>query len=141
VAPREPAVRARSDADIVLILPIDQVVTACGARPRVVGDLVGRQSRFGEPRLRVLEHLGGLFLGRKGEGAARMIGEETCAALDGELIERQMLARERQRTLQLVGPGLWRLAGPRVDQVERIACEVPARGAECAKRLVDRMLP
>ena len=56
-----------------------------------------------------------------------MVGEETRAALDGELIERQVLAGQRQRPLELGRPGLLGLAGPGIDQVEGIAREVPAR--------------
>jgi hypothetical protein len=38
----EPAMRARTDAGIFLTAPVDQVVPALGARPRVIGNLVGR---------------------------------------------------------------------------------------------------
>ena len=41
----EPAVRAGADAGIFVVAPIDEIVPALGARPRVVGDLVGRQAR------------------------------------------------------------------------------------------------
>jgi hypothetical protein len=47
-----------------------------------------------------------------------MVGEEARAALDGELIERQVLAGQRQRPLELDRPGLLGLAGPGIDQVE-----------------------
>ena len=37
----QPAMGAGTDADVVAALPIDQIVAAFGARPRMVGDLVG----------------------------------------------------------------------------------------------------
>ena len=43
----EAAMRAGADAGIFAVAPIDEVVPALGARPRVVGDLVGRQSGGG----------------------------------------------------------------------------------------------
>ena len=52
----EAAVRAGPDADVILIPPIDQIMAAGSARPRMVGDLVGRQARGLEPRLGELEH-------------------------------------------------------------------------------------
>ena len=41
----EPAVGAGADAGIFAVAPVDEIVPALGARPRVVGDLVGRQAR------------------------------------------------------------------------------------------------
>ena len=51
----------------------------------------------------------GFFLARQHEAAALMLGEEARAALDGELVERQMLAGERQRALELgrQASGVW----------------------------------
>ena len=129
----EPAMRARPDADVILIPPIDQIMAAGSPRPGVVGDFVGGQAGGREPRLGELEHRRRLVLGRQGEGAARMVGEEARAALDGELIERQVLAGQRQRPLELGRPGLRGLAGPGIDQVEGIAREMPARRGDAPR--------
>src|SRR6185503_13243748 len=105
----EAAVRPRPDADVILIAPVDQIVATCCARSRVIGNLVCRQASGFESRLGQLEHARRFLLARQLEGAALVLGEEACAALDGELVERQMLARQRQRLLELGEPafGLW----------------------------------
>ena len=136
----EPAMRARPDADVILIPPIDQIMAAGSPGTGVVGDFVGGQAGGRQSRLGELEHRRRLVLGRQGEGAARMVGEEARAALDGELIERQVLAGQRQRPLELGRPGLLGLAGPRIDQVEGIAREMPARRGDGVDRLVGGML-
>src|SRR5208283_2310668 len=51
----EPPVRAGADPDIILIAPIGEVVSAFGAWPRMVRDLVGREAVRDEPVLRHLE--------------------------------------------------------------------------------------
>src|SRR5579871_2297318 len=48
----EPAVGAGADADKVAVAPIDQIVPALGAWPRVVRDLISGETRGLEPRLR-----------------------------------------------------------------------------------------
>ncbi len=132
--------RARPDADVILIPPIDQIVAAGRTRPGMIGNLVGRQARLDQPRLRALEHLRRIVLVGQGEGAPGMLGEELRAALDGELVERQVLAGEAERPLELGRPGLGRLAGPAIDQVERMAGEGLLRYGERPQRLVDGML-
>ena len=131
---------ARPDADVILIPPIDQIMAAGSPRPRVIGNLVGREPGLFEPRLRVLEHGGGSFFIRQDEGAAGMVGEEARPALDGELVERQMLAGQRERALQLLRPRLRRLAGPRIDQVEGMAREMTARRGQRFECFVRGML-
>ena len=44
--------RARSDAGIFVAAPVDQIVPALGARPRVIGNFIGRQAGAGADRLR-----------------------------------------------------------------------------------------
>ena len=88
---------AGTDADIVAIAPIDEVVPALGARPGVVGDLVGRQAGGREPLLRQLEQRGGgVLVGRKRTRRAAGALAEGRVRLDRQLIERQMLAGERR---------------------------------------------
>ena len=71
-----------------------------------------------------------------------MQGLERGAWLDGQLVERQVIRRQRERLAQFGPPGWQRLAWTRIDQVERNAWEdrprrfpkprSPAR-AECCR--------
>ena len=102
----QPAVSAGTDADIVAVAPVDEVVTALLARPGVVADLVG-----GQPG--VAEQLAGSA--RTGSACSSSSsgtswpcldhGVEARAGLDGELVERQMAIGDGQRPAQLVPPG------------------------------------
>ena len=122
-AMQQPAMSAGPDAGILAVAPIEQVVAALGARPRVVGNLVGGQTRCcagleGE----VVERACGVVV-RHDELAGvrqRRIGR---VLLDGELVEREMLCRLADGPFQFAAPRLRRLARPCVDQVERIALE------------------
>ena len=69
-----------------------------------------------------------------------MIRKEAGAPFDRQLVERQVFAGEGQRVLEFGRPGLGRLAGPGIDQVEGVAREMAARGIESGQRLVRRML-
>ena len=44
--------RAGPDAGIFVVAPVDEIVPALGARPRVIGNLVGRQAARGADLLR-----------------------------------------------------------------------------------------
>ena len=119
----EPAMRARPDAGIFVAAPIDQIVPAFGARPRVVGNFVGRQAGLGADRLReVVEIARGVVVGND-ELAGFVQTEKRRVRLDGQLIEREMLGRLGNGALELGRPGVGRLARPRIDQIERIALE------------------
>ena len=89
----EPAVRAGADAGIFVGAPVDEIVPALGAGPRVVGDLVGRQAGAVADLLRqVVERAAGVVVGND-ELAGLVQRVERRLRLDGELIERQMLGR------------------------------------------------
>src|SRR5216683_3065254 len=82
-------VSARPDAGIFLRAPVDEVVAAFGAGPRVVGNLVGRQAPARADRLcRVIERAGGVVVGDD-ELSGRMQRGKWRVLLDGELIERK----------------------------------------------------
>ena len=88
----EPAMRAGADAGIFVHAPIDEIVPALGARPRVIGNLVGRQAVRRADLLRhVVERARGVVVGHR-ELAGCMQRGERRVRLDGELIERKMLA-------------------------------------------------
>ena len=134
----ETAMRAGTDAGIFVRAPIDEIVPALGAGPRVVGDFVGRKAGGGAHLLRrVVERARGVFVGH-GELAGRVQRVKRRVGLDGELIERQMLGGFGDRALELGGPGLRRLSRPRIDQVERIALEGAARDRDRVERFLAR---
>ena len=111
--------RARPDAGVFAVAPIEQVVAAFLARGGVVGDFVGGQARPLRQLLRQLvEVVRQLAVGHLELAAGMQLGKRRLR-LDGELIEREMPVRHCERPLQLLPPILQRLAGPRIDQVER----------------------
>ena len=127
--------RAGTDAEIILIAPIDEIVPAFLARARMIGDFVSRQARGGEGVLRRLVKRALRLFIRQAEIAARESARESSACLDGELIEREMIARHRQRGIELVAPRCERLPRPRIDQIEREAREEPRRERDRVPRL------
>src|SRR5688572_20768640 len=72
----QPAMGAGPDADVVLVAPVDEVVTRLPAGPRMVGDLVGRQAGFLQRLLRRLVELRAQLLVGQDEITARMGGME-----------------------------------------------------------------
>ena len=61
----EAPMRARTDARIFAVAPIDEIVPALGARPRVIGDFVGRQTmRLGDLLRRVEQGAAELVVGQ-----------------------------------------------------------------------------
>ena len=128
--------RAGADAGIFVAAPIDQIVPAFGARPRVVGDLVSRQAGLGAGRLReIVEIARGVVVGND-ELAGLVQAEERRARLDGELIKREMLGRFRDGALEFGGPGGGRLARARVDEIERVTLEIRARDRDRVERFL-----
>ena len=114
---------ARSDAGIFVGAPIDEIVPAFAAGPRMIGDLVGRKAvRRADLLRRVVKRARGVLVGSF-ELAGRMQRGERRVQLDGQLIKRKMLAGLGKRALQLARPRLRRLLRPRVDEIERGAIE------------------
>ena len=127
---------ARPDAGIFVAAPIDQIVPALGARPRVVGNFVGRQAGLGAGRLReVVEIARGVVVGND-ELAGFLQTEKRRVLLDGQLIERKMLGRLGNGALELGRPGGRRLARPRIDEIERVALEIRARHRDRVERFL-----
>ena len=90
----EAPMRARTDARIFAVAPVDEVVPALAARARVVGDLIGRQAaRLGQfPRR--FEQREAQFLVGQFELAGVAQALEDRVRLDGQLIERDVVAGE-----------------------------------------------
>ncbi|CEG10031.1 hypothetical protein BN961_03465 [Afipia felis] len=82
--------RARADAGIFLAPPVDEVVAAFRAGPRVIGNLVRRQAMRGADLLRHVVELAREVLVRCFQFARAVQAEERRAFLDGQLIQRQM---------------------------------------------------
>src|SRR5579885_2883674 len=133
----EAAMRARADAEVVAVAPIDEVVAALRAGAGVVRDLVGGQAGGGKALLRQLEEFAGKIVLRHGEIAAGIGRREGRARLDRELIERQVIAGERKGAVQLPPPGGDALSRPRIDEVEGEAREMLPRERERRQRLIE----
>ena len=122
---------ARTDPEIVLVAPIDEIVPAFGPGPGVVGDLIGRQPGGRKPVLRRLEQCRRAFFIGQREFAAPSEGRKGGTGLDRQLVERQVLAGKGERLIELAAPDAKALAGAGVDQVER-------EPRKCRAGMVDR---
>ncbi len=115
-------------------------MAALRARHGVVADLVRGEAeavrllRRGEIEGRRLLAL------RQGEFAARVLRREARARFDGELVEREVVRRQREGPAQFGAPGGLVLAWPRVDQVEGQARKCLAGEFERGHRLA-RIVP
>ncbi len=125
---------ARPDPQIIAAPPVGQVVPAGFARPGMVGDLVGGQASAGQvvPG-RLIEGRLERVVGQR-QPALRLQLMEPGAGLDGQLVEAEMAARQRQGARQLRPPGSDRLAGSGIDQIERVALEQAGRLADRRQR-------
>ena len=90
----EASMGAGTHAHVVGGVPVGEVVAAFGAGSRVIGDLIGWEVCRGEPRLSDLVEICLSVLVGKREVATRIGCGKGGAGLDGELIDREMLAGE-----------------------------------------------
>ena len=105
----------------------------------VIGNLVGRQALLRADFLRhVVERARGRLI-RRLQFARGVQTEERRALFDGELIQRQVFGRFRDRQLQFIRPHLRRLVGAGVDQIERISVEGGARDRNRVERFLRGM--
>src|SRR3546814_11593738 len=108
---------------------------AAGATgPGMVGDLVGRQAGRVQHLLRRFVERSCAALVRQDDLAPCMAGVEGGAALDGELVERQVVAGAVERPAELVAPGHRRLPGPGRSEERRV-------GKECVSTCRSRWSP
>src|SRR5271156_149890 len=120
---QNPAMRAGADADIFAIPPIDEIVPALRARARVIGDFISGKTGFRRDLLRHVPQRAGAIGIREDELACIAQALEHRVWLDRELIEGKMIARAENRSLQFFPPAGYRLAWPRINQIEGIALE------------------
>src|SRR5262249_22919747 len=106
-----------------------------------VGDLVGRETVRGEAVLRCLEQRRSIFLRGHDELAKSFTGGKSCPRLNCQLVEREVIAREHQRLIELALPGGKALAGPGIDQIERKPGKASPRVLDCGERLASIMRP
>ena len=132
----EPAMRARSDAGIFVAAPIDQIVPALGARPRVIGNFVSRQAGVGADYLREIVEIAREILVGDRELAGGVQAEKGRLRFDGELIKREMLGGFGDGALELGVPGAECLARARVNEVERVAVEDRTRDGNRVERFL-----
>src|SRR5580704_3680469 len=126
----EPAVSAWSDAGVFLGAPVDEIMPAFAAGPRVVGNLVGRQAvRSANLQGGVVELAAEIFVGNDELSRGVERGERRVL-LDGQLIEREMVAGFGQGASELGRPIFRVLARSGINQVERVAIENAARDAD-----------
>ncbi len=130
VAQYQAAMRAGTNARIIAITPIDQVMAALRSGPGVIGDFISRHSR------RFAQLLRGFVKSRRqivvGNAKLAVLVEqrEGRLRLDGELIEREMIGAEGERLFQFGAPLRVALTRPRIDQIQRDAIEIPHRQIE-----------
>jgi hypothetical protein len=75
--------RSRAETDVILSLPVKEVVPALEARPRVVGNLVLRVASSGEEGRREIDELRKRFLSGKEEFSFAEERAELSALLYG----------------------------------------------------------
>jgi hypothetical protein len=131
--------RASANPGIFPVSPVEEVMPTCLASCGVIGNLVGGEPGLVGRLLRQLVEFRGARRIRDAELAQGAEGGKRRSRLDGELIERQMLAGERQRLAQLGAPSGKRLVGPGIDQVEGKAREGAPHQLDGRDRLGGRM--
>ena len=105
IAQRDPAMRARSDAGIVAIAPVGEVVAALATGSGEIADFVGEQPMVGANRLRLFVEGGRCIIVGQRDLAPAMHALEHRAGLDGELIKRKVVGAEPERAVELGPPG------------------------------------
>src|SRR5829696_3422606 len=117
MAVHQTAMRARANARVFPVTPVDQVVPRFGARAGVVRNLVGGQAAGLADVLCDLVEDACLLVVREGELAGPVKVLKPSVGLDRKLVEREMIDRMPDRRLEFRPPGPRRLAGPGIDQV------------------------
>ena len=132
--------RAGADAGIFAVAPIDEVVAALAAGAGVVRDFVGRQpARLGHfPRR--LEQGEAQILVRQLELAGVAQAFENRVRLDGQLIERDVVAGIVERLGELAAPFRFALPRPAVNEIEAEARKQRSGELDRGQRLGGRML-
>ena len=135
----DPAMGPGADPDPVLGLPVDHIVPAFRAWPRMVRNLVGRKPGSAHQPVCLCIHVGGETVVSRQDVAPPRAAMEPCPRLDGQLVERHVVQPEIERHLQFPGPVGQLLALPCIDQVDGQPVECLPRGAKRGKRLSGGM--
>ena len=132
----EPAMRARTDAGIFMAAPVNKIVPALRARPRMIGHFVSRQAGLAADRLREIVKIAAEILVRHDQFAGLVQAEERRARFNGELIEREMFGRFGDGAFEFGLPAFKRLARPRIDQIEGVTIEDRTRDGNRVERFL-----
>src|SRR5688572_6202705 len=116
--PEPSAVRSGTDAGIIAVAPVGEVVAALLAAQRMVADFVGGQAGGRGALGRQLIERGSLVGIERLELACGSERSEARPGFDGQLVERQMTGSERERAIERRAPRGLGVAGQSVDQVE-----------------------
>src|SRR3982750_4705928 len=132
-------VGARSDARIVAVSPVSEIVAALMSAARMVADLVGGKAGGGRHRVGQLVQHGRRILVERLELAG---GVQRCKArpgLDRQLVKRQMAGAEAESLRKRRRPAVFGVARKRVDQVEADSSEMVLCDFEGLPSLACRM--
>jgi hypothetical protein len=132
-------VGAGSDADVVGVAPVDEVVAGLFAGPRVVRDFVGGEARPVHAGLGEIVEGRGRVVVEFAHRAALAHGVEGRAFFERQLVERIVRAPLRERAGEFGVPCFGGLAWPCVDQIERGARKSFLRQGDGAQGFVNRV--
>ena len=133
---RQPSMGAWANAGIVMPTPVDEVVPAFCAGPRMVGDFVGWQTGVTANCLGgVIELARQVVIGHD-QLAGLVQAKKRRVGFDGQLVQREMFGRLGDRAPEFPGPLLGGLARTSIDQVERVAIKNGTGDRNCIKRLL-----
>src|SRR5262245_8426108 len=119
---RHAAMRSRTEAEPLAGAPISQIVLrARRIAARMIGNLIRRKAGRIAQLLRDLVERRAILRVWRTHRATPDREIERRALFNGELIEREMLCRQRERFTQLRAPLLRRLVLARIDQIDRDA--------------------
>ena len=113
-----PSMRSRTDARIVMVQPICQVVAALCARAGMVRYFIGRKAGFGHHVLGQFVKLGAMI---RIHSLKRTAGGKGCKSgpwLNRQLIQGQVFRSKGKGLLEFLGPLPFRLLGAGIDQVK-----------------------
>src|ERR1700733_10926095 len=134
----EAPMRARTDARIFAVTPIDEVVAALAARTCVGRKLIGREtSRIGQFPRRLEQGEAQLFV-RQLKLARVTQALEHGVRFDGQLIERDVVADIIEPLDELAPPSGLALSRPAMDEVESETREQRRGESHRGERFEDR---
>ena len=125
--------RPGTDAGIIAVSPVSEIVVALLPAAGVIADFVGWYPGTGRHGVgQLVERRGDVGVERL-ELALRRLGRKARARLYRQLVQREVRGAESERLSESCRPTRLGVARKRVNQVEADAAEVFLRGLEGAK--------